>query len=133
MDAIFLDMSILESNQSLCVERDVRFVSDQHNGDAAFPVELLKHSHDFFGSFAVESSCRLVGKDDGRVAGNGARQGHALLLSTRQLIWKTMLLFAPKPTLQGPVVHALDAHWVRPPHKPLEVRRSREHSCGESN
>ena len=98
---IFLDMSILEANQSLRVKCDIRFVSDQHNGDAAFPVELLKHSHDFLGGFAVESSSRLIGKNDGRVAGYGARQGHALLLSTRQLIWEAMLLFAQSHTLKG--------------------------------
>src|SRR5262245_48197929 len=94
-------MSIFEAHQSFRVKCDVRFVSDQHNGDAAFPVELLKHSHDFVGGLAVESTCRFISEDNCRIAGYGTRQGHPLLLSTRQLIWKAMLLFAQTNALQS--------------------------------
>src|SRR5262245_21107880 len=90
---IFLDVSILEPNQSLGMQSNISLVSDKDDRNAALAIQLLKHPHDFFSGLAVERASRFVRQDDCRVAGNGTRQRYALLLTTRKLIRKTVFLF----------------------------------------
>jgi hypothetical protein len=49
-------------------------------------VQVAQNLEHRFGVFAVEVAGGLVGQQDGRVVHNGARDGHALLLSAGQRI-----------------------------------------------
>src|SRR6186713_2691246 len=90
---ILLDEPILETNQSLGVKSNIRFMRHEHNRDATLAIKLLEHPHDFLSGLAVESAGRLVRQNDCRVTGDGARKRHTLLLSARKLVRKTMFLF----------------------------------------
>ena len=60
-------------------------MSDDQHGDAVLPIQALQNVHDLTARFRVEVAGRLIGQQDGRRRDEGARDGHALLLATREL------------------------------------------------
>src|SRR5215510_15635886 len=86
------DFAVTEDDDALGVFRDVVFVRDNQQRDAAFAVEPLEDLHDLDRSAAVERASRLVGQDDRRVIDQRPRDRDALLLSARKLI--RMIIFA---------------------------------------
>jgi hypothetical protein len=66
-------------------------VRDEHNRDAALMVELLEEAHNFDRSTSVQIPRWLIGEQQGRIIHQRPRDGDALLLSARQLIWVMVL------------------------------------------
>ena len=62
-----------------------RIVGDHQDGLAELGVELAEQGQDVVRALAVEVAGGLVRHDDLRVVHDGARDGHALLLTTREL------------------------------------------------
>src|SRR5262252_442752 len=87
------DLAVAEDDDALGVFRDVVFVSDDQQREAAFAVEPLENLHDLDRSAAVERARRLVGQDDRRLIDQRPRDRDALLLPTRKLI--RMIVLAP--------------------------------------
>src|SRR5215475_13181481 len=87
------DLAVAEDDDALGVFRDVVFVSDEQQRDAAFAVEPLEDLHDLDRSAAVEGARRLVRENDRRVIDQRPRDRDALLLSARKLI--RMIVLAP--------------------------------------
>ena len=46
--------------------------------------QVVEQREDRFGRLGIQVACRFVRDDDGRIVGEGARDGHALLLSARE-------------------------------------------------
>src|SRR5262249_46560975 len=57
----------------------------EDDGDAFYLIELLKEAKDFFCRARVQGTSWLVGKQHGGIVHQGAGDGHALLLSAREL------------------------------------------------
>ena len=68
-------------------------VGDECGGGAQLPVDLRQRFQHADAGLAVERAGRLVAQQDVGALGDGARDGHALLLATRHL--------------RGEVIHAL--------------------------
>src|SRR5574339_882726 len=83
---IELDPAVAESDQPGAVLGDVRLVRDEDDGDAALDVETLEDSHYLDAGARIEVAGRLVREDDRRLVDERPGDGHALLLSSRQLI-----------------------------------------------
>ena len=60
--------------------RQIRIVRDDENGLAKFG-KPFEEGEDRFRCFRVEVTSRFIGGEDGRVGGEGAGNGDALLLS----------------------------------------------------
>jgi hypothetical protein len=80
---------------SLRSARIPRVVRDHADGRAG-AVQLAEQVHDRFAAARVEVAGRLVGQQDERLAGDGARHRDALLLTARELAGEVL----------GPVRHA---------------------------
>src|SRR2546429_365525 len=76
--------------------RHVRLVRDQQDGDVLLLVQTLENFHDLHAGAAVQVPGRLVGEDNRGVVDQSARNGHALLLASREL--RRMV---PFPALQA--------------------------------
>ena len=63
------------------------WVVGHHNNSITGLVNTMKFLHDSFGTLSVETTGRLIGKNDFRIGDQGASNGDALLLATRKLIW----------------------------------------------
>ena len=63
------------------------WVVGDHNNSIAGLVNTVKFLHYGFRTFGIETTGRLVGKNDFRISDQGASDGDALLLATRKLIW----------------------------------------------
>src|SRR3989338_3205559 len=79
------DAPVEESHLAFRVTRDIRFVGDQHDGDA-FAVQLLEQRHDFLAGLAVEVAGGFIRKNQARAVDQGARNRHALLLPPGNLV-----------------------------------------------
>ena len=64
---------------------DGHFVGDDHHGDAQALVDVLEQGEDGLGGHGVEGAGGLVAQKHFRVAGQGAGDGHALLLAAGEL------------------------------------------------
>lgn len=60
-------------------------VCDHHDGLAMFAHQLLEDVEDVVSRQRVEAACRLIGDQDGWIISQGARNGHALLLTARDV------------------------------------------------
>ncbi len=78
---VLLDLSVLKNDDALGVLRDVRFVRDQHERDAAFAIQPLKYLHHFNRSARIEIAGRLVRQNQCRIVDQRARDRDALLLA----------------------------------------------------
>ena len=63
------------------------WVVGNHNNSIASLVNAMKFLHNSFGALGVETTGRLIGKNDFRIGDQGASNGDALLLATGELIW----------------------------------------------
>ena len=74
-------------------------MGDEDHGVALF-VQLLKHPQHLPAGMGVQRARRLVGQDDRRVAGQGAGDGHTLLLAAGELVGLVPELAAQAHPLQ---------------------------------
>src|SRR3989338_6267755 len=79
------DAPVEESHLAFRVTRDISLVGDQHDGDA-FAVQLFEQRHDFFAGLAVEVAGGFIRKNQTRAVDQGARNRHALLLASGNLV-----------------------------------------------
>ena len=63
------------------------WVVGHHNNSITGLVNTMKFLHHGFRTFSIETTGRLVGKNDFRIGDQGASDGDALLLTTRKLVW----------------------------------------------
>ena len=70
--------------------RNIRFVSND-DYSVSLIVNFLKYRHNFYGGFGIQVTRRLIGQEHGRFGDDGARNGHALLLPTRQFARRMVL------------------------------------------
>ena len=63
------------------------WVMGNHNNSIASLVDAMKLLHNSFGTLRIETTGRLIGKNDFRIGDQGASNGDTLLLTTRKLIW----------------------------------------------
>jgi hypothetical protein len=56
-------------------------VGDQDDGDAVLLIQLLEHFEDVLARSGIEVSCRLIGKNQGRLVDESPGNGHTLLLA----------------------------------------------------
>ena len=59
-----------------------------HNNRCALLMELFEQSHHLLTILRVEVTRRLIGKDQLGIRHEGAGDSHALLLTTRELLWE---------------------------------------------
>ena len=86
----FLDHTPVEEvDAAVGVPRVARIVRDHADGRAGF-VQLSEQVHHRFAAPRIEVSSRLVGEEHQRFAGDGARNGDALLLTTGELAGKVL-------------------------------------------
>src|SRR5687768_1023597 len=72
------DPAVAEADDAGAVLRDIHFVGDEHDRDAALTIEALEDVHDFDARARVEIARRLVGEDDRGVGDERSRDGDAL-------------------------------------------------------
>lgn len=77
-----LHHAVEEADDALGAGGDAVVVSDHDDGPAGFP-KVVKQGHDLLPALRVEVSRRLIGQEDRRIVGQGARQRDPLLLSSR--------------------------------------------------
>src|SRR5437016_396428 len=65
-------------------------VRDEDHGKTQFFSQLSKHSDNFHLHGGVERGCRLIGDDNGRMAGDRLSDQHTLALSSTELVWIRM-------------------------------------------
>src|SRR5262249_46621389 len=82
--------SIEQPYSPLGLFRMPRIVRDYHDGRLLVLIQTFQHVHDFIAHLAVQVSGRLVGQQYARIADDGARDGHALLLTARKLRGEVM-------------------------------------------
>ena len=63
------------------------WVVSNHNNSIAGLVNTMKFLHHGFRTFSIETTGRLVGKNDFRISDQGASDGDALFLTTGELVW----------------------------------------------
>src|SRR6185436_15695768 len=83
---VLLNLSIFEDHYTLRVLRDVSFVRNQHERDAAFAIKTLKDLHHFNRGARIEVTGRLVSENQSRIVDQCPRDCHALLLTAGKLI-----------------------------------------------
>src|ERR1051325_3354204 len=82
--AVLNHASIKEMDGAIGVLRATLVVRDHANGRAAV-VQLLEQVHDRFAVARIEISGRLIGEQNGRLAGERARHGDTPPLAGRQI------------------------------------------------
>src|SRR5262245_43080301 len=80
------DLPVSARNNARTVLGNVVFVSDEKHGNSALHVQTLKDAHHLDAGARVEIAGRFVGQQDRGIGDQRARDGDALLLSTRELI-----------------------------------------------
>ena len=90
---VFLNLTIPEMKDAVGVRGHFAVVRHQNHG-LPFGMEPLDQLHNLGAGARVEVAGGLVGEQDGRVAHQGARNGHALALTSGKLI--------------GPMIHTLN-------------------------
>ena len=78
LDALFFDLSVNDTDHTVCLLAHSGVVGHDHNGHALLRIELAEYLHHLFGCVAVERSGRLVGKNNGRTRDKAAGYGHTL-------------------------------------------------------
>ena len=78
------DAAVEEVNVAIGVAGVARIVRDHADGRAAL-MQLVQQVHHRLAALRIEVAGRLVGEQNDRLAGDGARDGDALLLSAGQL------------------------------------------------
>ena len=63
------------------------WVVGNHNNSITGLMNTMKFLHYGFGTFGVETTGRLVGKNNFRISDQSASDGNALFLATRKLVW----------------------------------------------
>ena len=63
------------------------WVVGHHNNSITGLVNTMKFLHDGFRTFCIETTGRLIGKNNFRISDQGASDGDALFLTTGELIW----------------------------------------------
>src|SRR6185369_7277093 len=81
---LFDDASVEEVDGTVRVRRVPWIVRDHADGGAA-AMQLAEQFHHRFAVRGVEVTRRLVGEEDERIAGDGTRDGHTLLLTAGEL------------------------------------------------
>jgi hypothetical protein len=111
------------------VAKRVRIVRHHHHGLAEILVQFGKDGQDVVGRCGVQVAGRLVGQDQRRVGDNGARNRHALLLSTGELPGIVAQAVAQTDQLQrcGRVVQPLLLLQVGELERQLHVLKRRQH------
>jgi hypothetical protein len=94
------DMAIDEAHQAARVGRHVGLVRDHQHGDAVLLVQAAQQFHDLLAALGVEVAGGLVGEQNGRLADDGAGDGHALLLPAGQFRRGVLLPAAEAHRLQ---------------------------------
>ena len=89
------------------------FMGDHHDRQPALPIQIHEQLHELLASRRVQVSGWLVRQQQRRLAGQGSRDGHALLLPTREL--SRGVAFAPAEAHQlqggpGPFVALAGTH-----------------------
>src|ERR1700680_4862025 len=85
------DEPITKADDSVRVRGDLIRVCDQDDGDVPSAVEVLEDAHDFGAGAGIEGAGRLVSKQDFWFVDQRTRDGHPLLLSTRELCGEILL------------------------------------------
>src|SRR5207249_3509583 len=83
---LFHDTTVEQMDRAVGVRRVTRIVRHHANGGAA-AVQLAEQLHDRFAVRRIEVTGRLVGEEDEWIAGDGASDGDALLLTAGELRW----------------------------------------------
>ena len=78
-------LSVPHGDHPVGVGRDVGFMGDDDDGNAALAVERLQRLHDLVRVAGIEIAGRLVGKQQDRIIDQCARDRHPLLLAAGQL------------------------------------------------
>src|SRR5262245_32095432 len=78
--------AVTEADDSAGVLGDVGLVGHEHDGDAAFRVEALEDAHHLDARARVEVARGFIGQQQRWLVDERAGDGHALLLSARELI-----------------------------------------------
>ena len=65
------------------IGRNFALVGDQKDGHAPLLVDAAEDLHDLVAGGGIQGAGGFVGQDEGRVAHQGAGDGHPLLLATR--------------------------------------------------
>ena len=78
-----MDSPVANGHGTVGLGGNARVVRDEYDGLAAL-LELVEGFHDERPGCRVQVSRGLVGQDDGRIVDEGARDGDALHLSTRE-------------------------------------------------
>ena len=79
------DLAVAHDDDAFAIGRDVEFVRDHDERDAAV-VEFLKQAHDLDAGARVEIAGRFVGQQQFGRVDQGAGNGNALLLSAGKLV-----------------------------------------------
>src|SRR5436853_109206 len=79
------DIAVAEDNRTTGVASYVLVVGDQNYRDTLLFVEIAEECYDFAAGATVEVAGRLVSHENRRLVDEGASDGHALLLTTREL------------------------------------------------
>lgn len=77
--------AVAEADHALRMLGEPEVVRDDDHRGAGLLVELVEQGDDLRARRAVEIARRLVGKQDARLVGEGAGDGHALLFAAREL------------------------------------------------
>src|ERR1700680_4194613 len=85
------DEPITKADDSVRVRSDLIRVCDQDDGNVLSAVEVLEDAHDFGAGAGVEGAGGLVSKQNFRFVDQRTRDGHPLLLSTRELRGEILL------------------------------------------
>ncbi len=85
-NAIFNHQTIAQCDHAPGIFDDTRVVSGENKRHASLFVKFSHDFHDLFAVDRVEVGGRLVGQDQGRFGGQGAGDGHTLLLAAAHLI-----------------------------------------------
>src|ERR1051325_8120398 len=85
IDAFALNSPVPERHDSIGDLRDGRVVGDHRRGGVNLRVHALEHLQRENAGGEVERAGGLVAQEEGGTLGNRTRDGHALLLATREL------------------------------------------------
>src|SRR5262245_4056311 len=81
-------VAVLESDRTTADTTNQLAVVRGDEDSRAARIHLTKHVHDFERQIRIEVAGRLVGEDELRIVDERARDRHALLLATRELLGK---------------------------------------------
>ena len=86
------DFSVFDIDDAVGKLDDAIIMSDDHDGPAPIVRQCSKHLDDCAAALGIECGRGFIGQNDFRVACQGARNGDALLLSSTQILWKSVVL-----------------------------------------